>query len=91
MIIIDYLRKGSIIMPVKWIDAETVAEIFLNHFVWNHGLPDTIVLDRGCVFVGGLWKCLCQLLKITHRLSTAFHPEIDGSTKRANIEIKVYL
>ena len=54
MIIIDYLEKGFIIMPVKWIDAETVMEVFLNHFVRNHGLLNTIISDRGRAFVGGL-------------------------------------
>ena len=78
-------------MPIKWIDAEIIVEIFLNHFVRNHGLPNTIILNRGRAFVGSLWKRLCQLLKITHRLSTVFHPETDKSTERANTEIKVYL
>ena len=91
MIIIDHLGKDSIIMPVKQINAETIVEIFLNHFVWNHGLFDAIILDRGRAFIKNLWKYLCQLLKIMHRLSTAFHFKIDELMKQANIEIKVYL
>ena len=54
MMIIDCLEKDSIIMLVKWIDAETVAEIFLDHFVRNHGLPNAIILDRGRAFVRNL-------------------------------------
>ena len=81
MVIINYLEKDFIIVPVKWVDAETVAEIFLNHFIRNHGLPDIIVSDRGRAFIESLWKHLYQLLKIMRRLSTAFHPEINRSTK----------
>ena len=91
MMIINYLKKGFIIIFIKQIDIETVMEIFLNHFVRNHRLPDAIVLDHGHTFIEGLWKCLCQLLKITRRLSTAFHSEMDGSIKRANAEVKAYL
>ena len=91
MIIINHLEKGSITVSVKWIDAETIVEIFLNYFIRNHGLPDIIVSDRGRAFIGDLWKRLCQLLKITRRLFTAFHPETDRLTERANAEIKVYL
>src|SRR5436190_24370360 len=87
MIITNHLKKGFIIMPIKQINIKTVVEIFLDHFVWNHGLPDAIISDRGRVFVEGLWKCLYQLLKITRRLSTAFHPETNGLTEQVNTEI----
>jgi hypothetical protein len=38
-----------------------------------------------------MWKRICELLKITRRLSTAFHPETDGATERANQEVEHYL
>ena len=58
MMIIDYLEKNSIIMSIKQINAEIIVEIFLNYFVRNHGLSNTIVLDRGRIFIEGLWKHL---------------------------------
>ena len=91
MIIIDYLEKNSIIMSVKWIDTEIVVEVFLDYFIRNHGLPDAIVSNRGRVFIEGLWKHLCQLLKIMRRLFIVFHPEIDGSTEWINAEVEAYL
>ena len=54
MIIIDYLEKDSIIMFIKWIDTEIVVKIFLDYFIWNHGLSDAIVLNREHVFVKDL-------------------------------------
>ena len=58
IMIINYLKKGSIIIPVKQIDTEIIVKVFLNHFIWNHRLPDTIVSDHGRAFIEGLWKRL---------------------------------
>ena len=57
----------------------------------NHGLTTTIMSDCGTQFVSMLWTEVCQLVKITRRLSIAFHPETDGATERANQEMKTYL
>lgn len=43
-----------------------------------HGLPDSIVSDRGPQFVSNFWKFLLSNMKITRKLSSAAHPQIDG-------------
>ena len=47
--------------------------------------------NRGTQFVSMLWIEVCRLVKITRRLSTAFHPETDGATERANQKLETYL
>ena len=42
-------------------------------------------------FVSILWTEVCRLVKITRRLSTAFHHETDGATEQANQELETYL
>jgi transposase InsO family protein len=71
--------------------AENTAITFLRHFCPHHGLPSAIVSDRGTQFVNALWKRICELLKIIRRLSTAWHPETDGSTERMNQFLETYL
>jgi hypothetical protein len=90
MVITDRLGKGVILTPLARIDADTVAEHFLWVFVPYHGIPTAIVSDRGTNFVGHFWKRLCQLLRITRRLSTAYHPETDGATERKNQDIELF-
>ncbi|KAG0158414.1 hypothetical protein PDIDSM_5928 [Penicillium digitatum] len=72
-------------------NAEEVARLYTRH-VWKlHGLPNTVVSDRGPQFVAQFWKHLTKLLRITNLLSTAYHPETDGQTERANAVLEQYL
>ena len=72
------------------ITAETVAKIFIRDFYRLHGLPKAIVSDRGTQFTGLVWTRVCALLKVVRRLSTAFHPQTDGSTERMNDTVEVF-
>jgi hypothetical protein len=65
--------------------------MFIDHVVRPHGLPDSIVSDRGSIFVSRFWKTLSRRLRISQRLSTAFHPQTDGQTERMNQTIEQYL
>ena len=57
----------------------------------DFGFPDNIVLDRGSVFTSEYWLELCFHMKIQQKLSTAFHPQMDGQTKALNKILEVYL
>ena len=47
--------------------------------------------DRGLQFVVELTKELNRMLGIKTKLSTTFHPQTDGQTKRMNQEVEQYL
>ena len=71
--------------------AEGLARLFRDN-VWKlHGLPDSVVSDRGLQFAVELTKELNRMLGIEMRLSTAFHPQTDGQTKWMNQELEQYL
>ncbi|MBW0533450.1 hypothetical protein O181_073165, partial [Austropuccinia psidii MF-1] len=57
----------------------------------NHGLPSSIVNERGSIFVSSFWTNLCQQLKISRDLSSPYHPETDGQTERVNQILEQYL
>ena len=61
----------------------------MNHNM--HGLPESIVSDRGAQFAAGLMRELNQMLGIKTKLLTAFHPQTDGQTERTNQELEQYL
>lgn len=93
LVITDRLSKGTILLPVLpgHFDAENVAHLFIERYVPYHWIPTSIVSDRGSQFVNGLWSRVCELLHVNQRLSTAYHPETDGSTERRNQEVETYL
>jgi len=56
-----------------------------------HGLPESVVSDRGPQFAAELTKELNKMLGIQMKLSTAFHPQTDGQTEHMNQESEQYL
>ena len=54
--------------------------MFVQHVFRLHGLPDSIVSDRGPQFTSVFWKRLYDRLGIDRQLNTAFHPKSDGQT-----------
>ena len=78
--------------PVKvTIDALGLAEVIIDVVVRHHGLSDSIITDRRSFFTSQFWFLLCYFLGIKRRLSTAFHPQMDGQTERQNSTIEAYL
>ena len=95
LVVVDRLTKMRHFIPCvngdQGTTAEATARMFLEH-VWRyHGLPRSIVSDRGPQFVSFFWKALCKILGISVKLSTAFHPETDGQSEATNKEMERYL
>ena len=92
LVIVDRLTKIKHLIPCRKLpEARECALLFLQHVYRLHGLPRSIISDRGSQFVAILWKVLCKRLGIRIRLSTSFHPETDGGTERANAQVEIYI
>jgi len=89
MVITDRLSKAVLLFEMTSTTAEDVARVFIQNVYRHHGLPRSIVSDRGPQFVGRVWKVICKLLRVNLRLSTAFHPPTDGATERKNSDVEV--
>jgi hypothetical protein len=92
LVVVDRLTKMKHFIACHGTcDAEEVARLYTRHIWKIHGLPRTVVSDRGPQFVSAFWKHLNRRLRIQSLLSTAFHPETDGQTERANAVLEQYL
>ena len=56
-----------------------------------HGLPIIIINDRDSKFTSSFWKSLFDLVEINLNMSTSYHPQTDGQTKRVNQWLEGYL
>ena len=92
LVVCDRLSKMThFVATTKETSAEGLARLFRDN-VWKlHGLPESIVSDRGPQFAAELTKELNRMLGIQTKLSTAFHPQTDGQTERMNQELEQYL
>jgi len=71
--------------------AEGLARLFRD-YVWKlHGLPESVISDRGPQFAAGLTRELNKMLGIETKLSMAYHSETDGQMERTNQELEQYL
>ena len=71
--------------------AKSLVRLFRDN-VWKlHGLPESVVLDKGPQFAAELMKELNRILGIKTRLLTVFHPQTDGQTEQINQELEQYL
>ncbi|MBW0553082.1 hypothetical protein O181_092797 [Austropuccinia psidii MF-1] len=92
LVVVDRFSKMAIFIPTySKITALDLAQLFISHVFSKHGLPISIVSDRGSLFVSSFWTQLCQQLKISRDPSTAFHPETDGQTERVNQALEQYI
>ena len=49
-----------------------------------HGVPKEIISNKGKQFVGSVFHAFSRILGTDSSMSTAFHPQTDGQTERAN-------
>ena len=92
LVVCDRFSKMShFVAMTEKMTAEGLAKLFRDN-VWKlHGLPESVISDRGPQFAAEITKKLNKMLGIETKLSTAYHPETDGQTERTNQELEQYL
>ena len=74
-VIIDRLTKVAHFIPVKTTHAtQKLAKLYLSCILCLHGIPKTIISDRGTQFVSKFWDHLQQALGSQLVFSTSYHP-----------------
>ena len=83
-VIVDKLTSMVRLVPTTTrVTAKELAKLFLDQ-VWKfHGLPNTIISDRDSKFVSRFWREIHRLLGTKLLMSTAYHPQTDGSLEQA--------
>ena len=84
-VIVDRLTKSAHFLPVRTTySAEDYARLYVREIVRLHGVPTSIISDRGAQFAANFWRSFQKGLGKQVNLRTAFHPQTDGQTERVN-------
>ncbi|XP_069154406.1 uncharacterized protein [Solanum lycopersicum] len=82
-VIVDRLTKSAHFVPVQTTyNSEKLAKIYIREIVRLHGVPISIISDRGTQFTSHFWRSMQKELGTRVDLSTAFHPQTDGQSER---------
>jgi transposase InsO family protein len=84
-VIVDWFTKSAHFIQVHTnYRAEKYVELYIARILCLHGVPKTIISNRGPQFVAHFWEQLHASLG-THLIhSSAYHPQTDGQMKRVN-------
>jgi hypothetical protein len=86
--IIDCTSKWMETVPLSETSAAVCAKALTFTWISHFGVPETITLDRGPQFTSSLWLQLCEMLNISHKQTTAYHPESNSSVERLHCRLK---
>jgi hypothetical protein len=85
VVFVDKLTKMVHYVPTTTnVTAPKLATIFMREVVRLHGVPESILSDRDPRFTAHFWRAFWSQLGTSLDMSTAYHPQTDGQTERAN-------
>lgn len=87
LVFVDYFSRWVELFPMRNATAPAIAEILRKEVLTRWGVPDYILSDRGTQFVSALFNELCGKWSVTHKLTTAYHPQTN-MTERVNRTLK---
>nr|GEZ17841.1 reverse transcriptase domain-containing protein [Tanacetum cinerariifolium] len=87
LVAVDYLSKWVEAKELPTNDARVVVK-FLKSLFSRFGTPKAIINDRGTHFCNDQFSRVMAKYRVTHRLSTAYHPQTSGQVKVTNRGLK---
>ncbi|GJX81311.1 reverse transcriptase domain-containing protein [Tanacetum coccineum] len=87
LVVVDYLSKWVEAKALPTNDARVVVK-FLKSLFARFGTPHAIISDRGTHFCNDQFAKVMLKYGVTHRLSTAYHPQTSGQVEVSNHGLK---
>ena len=77
--VVDRFSKQAHFLPLSHpYTTASVVGVFFEGVVRLHGFSTSIVSDRDPMFTGHVWCDLFKLAGVKLKMSTTFHPQING-------------
>ncbi|KAH9751265.1 hypothetical protein KPL71_014224 [Citrus sinensis] len=88
---VDYVSKWVEAKATRTDNAKVVVDFVKSNIFARFGVPRAMISDRGTHFCNRVVEALFKRYHVTHRVSTAYHPQTSGQAEISNREIKSIL
>ena len=85
---VDYVSKWVEAISTRTNDHKVVLKFIKEHIFSRFRTPRAIISDGGLHFCNRSFENLLKKYAVTHKVSTAYHPQTNGQAELANREIK---
>jgi hypothetical protein len=92
LVVVDRLTKFVRLIPTTaTATAVDIAQLVCEEVFKHYGMPEVILTDRDPKFTSAFWGEFHKALGCKVALSSAYHPQSDGQTERANRTVEQVL
>ena len=80
--LVDHFSKYCVLVPMKSVDAQSIARSIFKQWLTKYGMPESILSDNGKYFTSEVFQKLCQICWISRRFSPPYHQQANGLVER---------
>ena len=91
LLTVDYVSKWVEVKATRSHDAKVVADFVKANIFSRFGIPRALISDKGTHFYNKTIGALLRKYNVTHKTSTAYHPQTNGEAEISNRKIKYIL
>ncbi|CAN6716324.1 unnamed protein product [Malus baccata var. baccata] len=91
LLAVDYVSKWVEAKATRTNDSKVVADFITTNIFARFGMPRVIISDGGSHFCNRTIVALLRKYNVNHRVSTPYHPQMNGQAEVSNREIKQIL
>lgn len=91
LIAVDHLSKFVEVATVPSLAPSYVTRFLRDRFELRHGLPNKLISDRAPTFRSSELRAYLRHARVEHHYASAYHPQANGLTERANQTIQARL
>ncbi|KAK3726345.1 hypothetical protein QZH41_001516 [Actinostola sp. cb2023] len=84
LVVLDLLTRAAEMIPIPNKTAKTVASAVVTEVFCRHGIPESILTDKGLEFDSSAMLVLATELGIDKKRISALHPQANGAVERLN-------
>ena len=87
----DCTKAVILLLCCEEMSSLEVTKLYLEWVFLLVGLPEKIILDWDTRFISKIFREICELLEVKQNITSAYHPQTDGQSKKMNQHVETTL